>query len=172
MNYAEAREQIKSGDLIALTHIAWSSLYDLEVQAVRFGTQSEYAHVCVAWVFAGRVFVIESVKPVVRIFPLSNLKDHGFYWVPTNVPMINEELEFGMSQVGFGKYSNIQAVMGQLNTLNIGEDDIWQCSEFTIAMRRHSGLDLGSKATPAAVIKKAQECGYPLNFVLTNKTTE
>jgi hypothetical protein len=172
MDYAEARSKIKTGDLVALTHSAWASLYDLQVQAVRIGTQSEYCHVCVAWVIGGRVFVIESVEPVVRIFPMSNFEDHGFYWIPTDVPMSSEELEFGLARVGLGKYSKVQAVEGQLNILRIGEDELWMCAELTIAMRRLSGLDLGPKATPAAVVKRAQELGYPTFFVLTNKTSE
>lgn len=167
MNYADIRDSIRSGDLIALTHEAWNSLYNLQVQVVRITTESEYCHVCVAWVFAGRVFVIESVSPKIRIFPLSNLQDHGFYWIPTDVPMSDAELEFGMSRVGLGEYSKVQAIEGQLNMLTIGEDELWMCAELTIAMRRLSGLDLGPKATPAAVVKKAQERGYATRFVLT-----
>lgn len=163
--YSEIRSQIKSGDIIALTHTEWNSLYDLQVQAVRVFTQSEYCHVAVVWVFAGRVLVIESVTPKVRIFPLSNLKDAGFYWIPTDTPMSDAELEYGLSKVGLGEYSKLQAIAGQLETLEIGEDDLWQCSELTIAMRKLSGLDLGPKATPAAVVQKALETGLTLNYV-------
>jgi hypothetical protein len=123
----------------------------------------------VAWVLAGRVFLIESVTPKIRIFPLSNLQDAGFYWIPTDVPMNDAELEFGMSRVGLGSYSKFQAVAGQLNTLEIGEDELWMCAELTIAMRRLSGLDLGPKATPAAIVKKALERGYTLRYVLRDK---
>jgi hypothetical protein len=164
--YADVRDSIRSGDLIALTHEAWGSFYDLQVQAVRTFTQSEYSHVCVAWVIGGRVFVIESVTPMVRIMPLSNLQDKGFYWIPTAVPMTDAELEFGLARVGLGEYSKIQAIEGQLGTLDIGGDELWMCAELVIAMRRLSGLDLGPKATPAAVVKKALEQGYDLRFVL------
>ena len=163
--YNEVRDSIKSGDIIALTHTEWDSLYDLQVQAVRIFTQSEYAHVALTWVVGGRVFVIESVTPKIRIMPLSNLKDSGFYWIPTNHPMTDAELEYGLSKVGMGEYSKLQAVQGQLETLHIGEDDEWQCSELVIAMRRLSGLDLGPKATPAAVVQKALEKGLTLSYV-------
>lgn len=166
MDYAQARNQIKSGDLIAMTHNQWNSFYDLQVQAVRTGTQSEYCHMCVAWVIAGRVFVIEAVNPLVRIFPLSNLKDAGFYWLATpDTPMSDKELEFGLSWVGRGEYSKWQAIEAQLNTLDVGADDKWECAELTICMRRLSGLDLGSKATPAAVVQEALKKGYTLAFV-------
>lgn len=174
MNYAEVRGQIKSGDLIALTHKTWNSLYDLQVQAVRIATESEYCHVCVAWVVADRVFVIESVTPVVRIFPVSNLQDHGFYWMPVgkDYPMTEEELRFGLKRVGLGEYSKLEAIQGQLGTLNIGEDEKWMCAELTLVMRRLSGIDFGPKATPAAVVEKAQEKGYPVYLVLNDKDDE
>lgn len=165
MKHEDVRSKIKSGDLIALTHKEWCSLYDLQIQAVRTFTQSEYAHVCVAWCVADRVFVIESVQPKVRIMPLSNMKDVGYYWIPTNHEMTAEELEFGLGKVGVDDYSTLQAIGGQLNTLRIGEDDNWQCSELTIAMRKLSGLDLGNKATPAAVVQKALEHNLTLNYI-------
>lgn len=165
MNYEDIRPRIKSGDLIALSHDAWCSLYDIQVQAVRLFTQSEYSHVCVAWVFGGRVFVIESVEPKVRIMPLSNMLDIGFYWIPTDVPMTDRELEFSMSKVGLGSYSKIQAIAAQLDMLEIGADNEWECAELTIMQRRQSGLDLGPKATPSEVVQKALELGYSLHFV-------
>ena len=165
MKYSDVRSKIKSGDIIALSHEAWCSLYDLQVQAVRIGTQSEYSHVCVAWVFAGRVFVIEAVSPKVRIMPLSNMLDIGFYWIPTNNPMTDEELEFGMSKVGLAGYSKLQAIAAQLDLLLIGEDNLWECAELAICMRKLSGFNLGSKATPAACVKAALSQGLSLNFI-------
>lgn len=165
MRYQKIRDHIKSGDLIALTHTEWDSLYDLQVQAVRIFTQSEYAHVALAWVVGGRVFLIESVTPKIRLLPLSNLKDVGFYWLPTHKEMTDAELEYGLSMVGSGEYSKLQAIAGQLETLHIGEDDNWQCSELVIAMRRKSGVYLGDKATPSAVVKAAQGLGNPTYYV-------
>lgn len=165
LRYADIRDQIKSGDLIAFTHEAWGSIYDIEIQIVRAATQSEFSHVCVAWCFANRVFVIEAVEPLVRIIPLSNLKEHGFYWIPMDLPMSDEELEFSLQQVGTGAYSKIQAIAAQLSLLQIGADDLWECAELTIMQRRKSGLDLGPKATPTAVIKQAQLLGKPSYFI-------
>lgn len=166
MNYAEIRGSIKSGDLILLSHEDWASLYDLQIQIVRLATQSEYSHVCVAWVFAGRVFVIEAVEPKIRIMPLSNMLDIGVYLIQTpDKPMLNDELEYAMSKVGIEVYSKLQAIEGQLDMLKIGADKFWQCSELVISMRKLSGLDLGDKATPAAVAQKALELGYQLKFI-------
>lgn len=165
MKYSDIRDKIKSGDLIALGHEAWETIGDIESQIVRVVTQSEYSHVCVAWVFAGRVFVIEAVKPKIRLMPLSNMLKIGAYWLPTDTPMTVPELEFGMSKIGLEGYSNLDAIEGQLGNLVIGENDVWQCSELTICMRRLSGLDLGNKATPSAVVRSALEQGFPLNYI-------
>jgi hypothetical protein len=165
MNYKEIRTKIKSGDLVALTHENWNSLYDLQIQAVRIFTESEYSHVAIAWVVGGRVFLIEAVTPKVRIFPLSNLQDTGFYWIPTDTPMSDAELEFGLKRVGIGEYSKIEAVEAQFNMLNVGSNDKWECSELVIAMRKLSGLHLGDKATPSAVVQSALEQGMVLNYI-------
>jgi hypothetical protein len=165
MKYSDIRDDIRSGDIIALSHSSWSSYHDLEVQAVRTATQSEYSHICVAWVFANRVFVIEAVNPLVRIIPLSNMKEEGFYWIQSQNEMSNEELEFAMGKVGLEGYSKLQAIAAQFNMLDIGEDRLWECAELVIAMRKLSGWDLGNKATPAACIKEALRQGYSLKFV-------
>jgi hypothetical protein len=166
MDYASCRDKIKSGDIIAFTHTSWETLDDIQVQAVRTFTQSEYSHVAVAWVFAGRVFLIEAVMPKVRIIPLSNrLEEEGVYWIPTDVPMSEDELDASMKEVGVGAYSKWQAIQGQLETLDIGSDSEWQCAELTIAMRRLSGLDLGPKATPSKVVQKCLELGYQVNYI-------
>lgn len=167
MNYAEARGQIKSGDLLAWSHYNWASWYDLQVQAVRVFTESEFCHVGLAWVVGGRVLVIESVEPVIRVVPLSNLLGtQGTYWLPLNCDITESELEFALSKVGNGAYSKLEAVEAQLGNLKVGQDDLWSCAEFFTVARRLSGLDLGPKATPAAVVAKAQEKGYALYRIL------
>lgn len=167
MNYSDARSEIRSGDIIALSHTAWGSFYDIQVQSVRTFTQSEYSHICVAWVVGGRVFLVESVTPFVRIMPLSNLKDEGFYWIPLadKFPMSEEELQFGLAKVGLEEYSKIEAIKGQLDLLQIGEDNLWQCAELVICMRKLSGVYLGPKATPSGVVKRCLEQGFKLKFV-------
>ena len=163
--YSDIRHKIKSGDIIALSHSKWNSFYDLQVQAVRLFTQSEYCHVGLVWSVGGRLFVIESVSPKVVITPLSNYVKEGFYWIPVEKPMSKAEITFALSKVGKGQYSKWQAIKAQFNALKIGEDDLWECAEFIIACRKLSGVDLGNKATPSAVVKKLQEDGYTIHYI-------
>ena len=71
-SYQEVRSSIKSGDLLFWSHRELKSWYDLKVQIVRMVTRSEYSHVGVAWVTGGRVFALEAVVPLIRIYPLSH----------------------------------------------------------------------------------------------------
>ena len=165
MKYSEIRHNIKSGDIIALSHYKWASLYDLQVQAVRLFTQSEYCHVGLVWKIGGRLFVIESVTPKIRIKPLSHFVKDSFYWMPMKANICNDELEFALEKIGEGEYSKWQAIKGQLNLLKIGKDNNWQCAEFLIECRKRSGVMLGDKATPSAIVKAVQALGRPVYLI-------
>lgn len=166
MNYQEARDKIQSGDIIAWSHYNWGSWYDFKVQSVQIVGRTPYCHVAVAYRMGGRLWVIEAVKPCVRMVPLSNLiQPKGFYWLNVNVPMTDDELEFGLSGIAIREYSEVQAVQAQLDMLEIGADTITQCAENTIEMRRRSGIDFGPKATPAAVMLKGKSMGFPELFI-------
>lgn len=156
MNYSTNRDRFKSGDLIALTHKAWGSFYDLQIQAVRISTESEYSHVGLVWVVGGRVWVIESVKPFIRMVPLSHLAAQGFYWLPLDKPISDAELEFALSEVGVGVYSKWQGILAFFRRLKLVNDGLWECAKFVIMCRRMSGVDLGDVATPSAVVRAAQ----------------
>ena len=164
MNYKQVRDRIKSGDLLAWSHKSWSSWYDIKVQLVRFFTQSEYCHVGLAWVVAGRVFVIESVIPKVRIVPLSN--NLPFYWVPTETPWLPETEEFALSQVGVGTYSQLEAVLAQLGKPTPESNGKWECAKFVNALLTMDGLAFDNiRDTPTATVERAQSLGYPCYFV-------
>jgi hypothetical protein len=165
MDYSLARDQIKSGDVIALSHDQWGSWYDLQIQAVRMFTESEYSHIALAWVFAGRVFLIESVEPVVRILPLSNLADKGFYHIPIGVDYTEAELEFLMSKVGVTPYSKLEAILAYFKKAKIGDTRVEECAKLAIEARRLSGIDLGDKATPSAVVKTLLESNHVIQYV-------
>lgn len=152
MKYAEARPQIRSGDLLAWSHRGWGSWYDIQIQMVRVFTQSEYSHVGVAWVTAGRVFALEAVQTGVRIFPLSRLLP--FYWVPLGGAWAAEVEAWALAQVG-EPYSKWQAVLAGLGLLRAGEDNIWQCAEYAQEVARRQGTPLPGKATPAALVRAA-----------------
>ena len=149
----EAREHIRSGDLLAWGHDRWGSWYDFKIQLVRMFTRSEYCHVGIAWVIAGRVFVLEAVSAGVRIFPLSRLLP--FYWIPLRAAWESEVEAWALRQLG-EPYSQWQAVLGGLGLLKPGEDRIWQCAEYAAEVARRAGVELGKDVTPTAVVRAAQ----------------
>lgn len=153
MKYAEARPRIRSGDLLAWSHRGWGSWYDIQIQMVRFFTRSEYSHVGIAWVVAGRVFVLEAVQTGVRIFPLSRLLP--FYWFPLGATWEDEVECWALQQVG-EPYSKWQAVLAGLGLLRAGEDNIWQCAEYAQEVARRQGTPLQGPATPAGLVWAAQ----------------
>lgn len=166
MNYAEARPRIQSGDILAWSHYDWSTWYDLQVQMVRIGTQSEYCHVALARVMDGRVWCLESVEPLVRCVPLSNIIEHGFYWIPMGRVMSAAELEFAYSKVAVAHYSKLEAIKAQMcAALQSGDDNVMECAKYVRACCRLSGLDVGVKDVPAAVVRGAQDLGRPVYFV-------
>lgn len=170
MDYSEARPLISSGDLLAWSHYDWTTWYDLQVQAVRIGTESEFCHVGLACVFGGRVWCIESVEPVIRMAPLRNLiGEHGFYWAALDTDMSAAELEFAVSKISIGHYSKLEAVKAQLvQSLGNQDDDKWECAKWFNACRRLSGLECGPKDTPAATVQRVLEMGKSLRFVQPN----
>jgi hypothetical protein len=165
MKYSECRDSLESGDIIVFSHYKWASWYDFLVMMVRLFSLSEFTHTGVVVKIAGRVFLAESVTPVVRLVPLSNFAKETFYVIPTRTPMQDEELEFLMNKVGKSKYSKWQAILAYLDKLELGGDDIFQCAEYTICARRLSGLELGPRGTPSAVVKEALKQSLRLYFV-------
>lgn len=162
MHYNDYRGNIKSGDLLAWSHRPWGSLYDFKIQMVRVFTRSEYSHVGVAWVIAGRVFVIEAVEPKVRIYPLSKLGD--FYHTSMNAPWRPETEEAAIGYVG-RDYSQLDAVRAFFEPL--GDNVVSECAALVLQVYKHDGIDLGNRATPDAVVKAAQMRGNP-TFYITN----
>lgn len=166
MKYSELKGVLKSGDIIALSHQPWKTERDVESHIVRIVTESEYSHVCVAYVGeSGELQVIEAVEPVVTISQLTKYLDFGFYVISTpDKPMTKEEEAYGKSKLN-QPYSKIEAVEGFLGVLDIAGDSKWMCAELTIAMRRLSGLDFKCRATPAEVVRDLLQRGYELKYV-------
>ncbi len=161
MQYSQARQQIKSGDLLAWTHRPWSSWYDFKIQMVRVFTRSEYCHVGVAWVSAGRVWVIEAVTPKVRVYPLSKLLP--FYLLPLPVePWTREHEERALDPVG-DDYSQWQAIVAIAS--RPARDNLWQCAELADMIARVGGIDLGTDITPKGLVRAAQTLGVPTYWI-------
>lgn len=153
MTYLEARSKIRSGDLLAWSHRSWGSWYDFKIQMVRMFTRSEYCHVGVAWVVAGRVFVLEAVSAGVRIFPLS--LEVPFYWVPMKFPWTFGVEKWAMAQAG-KPYSQIRAILAGLRLIKIGENTYTECAEYAHEVYKQAGIDMGDEATPTAIVRAAQ----------------
>lgn len=153
LKYAEIRDLIKSGDLLAWSHERWGSFYDLKIQLVRMFTRSEYCHVGIAYVMNEKVWVLEAVSTGVRIFPLSRLTP--FWWVALDVRWSDEAERWALKQIG-EPYSTWQAILAGLGLLNPGEDSIWQCAEFAADLSRRCFVELGTDVTPTAVMRAAQ----------------
>jgi hypothetical protein len=158
MNYAEARDKIQSGDVIAQSHRQWDNLHDIQIQAVRVATQSEYSHVGVAWVVAGRVFILEAVGTGVRIFPLS--RAGAFYWMPRGVWDDSKEV-IAMKHIGM-PYSKIEAMLSYFGASDPSSGETF-CSEYVCVVL---GLPV-EKQTPAEVVRYLQDVeGLALHSVL------
>lgn len=162
MRYDEARDEIRSGDLLAWSHRGWGSWYDFQIQAVRIFTQSEYSHVGIAWVIAGRVFVLEAVGGGVRIMPLSALLP--CYWLRLGATWTPAAEAAALGEVG-KPYSKLQAIAAFLGRLRAGADGKWQCAEYGWWVLQKLGIDLGETYTPARMVLAAQERGAPLMYL-------
>lgn len=165
MKWEEAKHLIKSGDLIFVSHQEWDTISDIESHIVRMATESEFSHVCVAYEYDGGACTIESIVPAVTVSCLDKYIENGFYWVHIpDKPMTKDEEGYGLSKLGQA-YSKIEAIEGYFDLIEIGGSQSWFCAELTIAMRRLSGLDLGTHCTPAAIAKKILEKGYTMHFI-------
>lgn len=163
MKYSEARATIRSGDILAWSHRGIKSWHDLKIWFVRMITRSEFSHVGTAWVIGDRVFVIEAVMPLVRIYPLSKLGE--FYWLPMSAPWMPETEALALSRVG-DEYSQLQAMRAPFS--KPPADDLWECAELAAAVAASDGINLGEVFTPSAVVRAAQERGSNLRLVLAD----
>lgn len=152
MKYDEYKDNIKSGDLLAWSTTSLRTWHDLVGRTIRVFTQSEYEHVGIAWVVAGRVFVVEAVHPCVRIYPLSRLRP--FYIVHMGVTW-REELEaFLLSNVG-SPYSILAAIKSYFKPLKA--DGEWQCAELAMSLYQLDNRNYGEDYTPSGLIRNVLE---------------
>lgn len=162
MKYDDARTQIQSGDLLAWSAGGWGSWHDIQVNLVRMFTRSEYSHVGLALVGAGRVFILEAVGAGVRLFPLS--RELPFWWVRRPRPLGPEAIDFAFDRLGDG-YSKLQAIKAFLGSLRLGEDDRWECAEYVLRVLDADGEQLTRTATPTAVVLAAARTWGPIHYV-------
>ncbi len=149
MHYTQARELIRSGDVLAWSHRPLRSWLDLQIALVRAFTRSEWSHVGIAWAIGGRLFVLDAVSSAgVRIFPLS--RTDSFTWVARGQWSAVQE-QIALAHVGqpYSKWDAIRAFFG----LSDASNGRWFCSEFVCAVL---GIAL-AKPTPAALMRHLTE---------------
>ena len=172
MKYSDARPLLKSGDLIAMTSRApaFSSFYAFKIACVQAFTRSQFSHVAIVWVPpGGRVFLLEAVKPKVRIYPLSNALGEGedTYYLPLTTDWLFAE-EFALAHIG-QDYSELKAIKGYFGPLTHGAET--DCAEYVLEVLRAAGVDLGTVATPSAVVRHAQLQGAPCTLITNPEST-
>lgn len=160
MNYLDARPTIRSGDMLAFSHGSWRSWGDIKTNAVRIFTRSTYSHVGLAWVVGGRIFVLEAVKPKVRIYPLSGSGD--FYLLPSAARWGQDTEELALSSVGID-YSELTAMRAFFGELPAG--NMQECAAYVREVLKKDGIDLGRRSTPDAVVQEALARGAEMMFV-------
>jgi hypothetical protein len=150
MKYEEARGDIKSGDVLLWSHRKWNTWYDIQLQLVRFFTRSEYSHIGIAYVMGDRVFVLESVGAGVRMYPLS--KELPFSWMPMISGEWNDNvLKAAMAKFG-QKYSKWDAIKSLWKKIPVGEDDQWQCAEYTSYILHQMGIPVDCRRIPGEIV--------------------
>lgn len=159
-DYATYRNTIRSGDLLAWSHRRFRTWHDFKIAIVRMATRSEYSHVGVAWVIGGRVFVIEAVEPMARIYPLGKLGD--FYHCPLAVDWDDRIEEAAIGHVG-AEYRQLEAIRLYFAAREAG--NVSECAALVLEILMSAGINLGTRATPDAVVRAAQQLGNPLYLI-------
>lgn len=145
MKYNDYKNNIKSGDLIAWTTKGFKNPI---AQLVRLFTESEYEHIAIAWVISGRIFVIEAVHPLVRIYPLSDRLP--FYTIPMNIEWNDDREKFLLSKVG-KSYSFWNAIKSYFKKINPNNE--WECAQLALEFYKDANITLDANATPSALIE-------------------
>lgn len=149
MKYAEARNKIKSGDMLLWRNHSGGGLRSvIERWFVEHGTASPYTHVGVAWCDFGRVWVMEITTKGCAPRLLSDCG--SFDWAPAPQELTEAALCRAFSRFGQWEYSRWQAILGQLKRLTVGADNLGQCAEYALDIWQVDGIAPTIVATPAA----------------------
>lgn len=170
MNYADARNQIKSGDLLAWrslgSNLGSSSLglNRLIPWLISRVTGGAHTHVGVAWWFHDRLFVLEAKERVgVQLRALSNTGN--FDWIPTNIQWELDVEKFALAKLG-KHYSYIEAVASGLGFKVTNDGYI--CSEYAAELFRQSGVfdeRISGSPTPTRLVQFWLDQGAPLRAI-------
>ncbi len=149
MRYEDARDKIKTGDMLLWRdHVGGPLRGMVERWIVRHGTASPWTHVGVAWSDHGRVWVMEITTKGCAPRLLSG--QVPFDWVAAPVELSERALTYAHSCFGQWTYSRWQAVLGALKCLVIGADTLGQCAEYALSIWRLDRIAPTDTATPGA----------------------
>jgi len=124
---------------------------------------SDYNHVGIAYVVGGRVFVVESVVPYARIYPLSRLLP--FFYIKTGYNFSFEHEEKLLKYVGM-PYSKWEAVKAAFSK-DTNNSKVIQCAKLVnnVYVEFDPGY-INIYDTPEAVMAYAREAtGNPINYI-------
>lgn len=143
------RQAIKSGDLLIWKKSKKSLISSWTIELIRFFTRSDFAHVGIAWVMDGRVFVVEATQPVVR---LTIVKDNDeFYHAPMVIEWSDTSEEYLIDKIGL-KYSVFDAIRAFLGK-TLDNDRRYQCAELANEFYKTHGIELGDAFTPSELVE-------------------
>lgn len=143
------RQAIKSGDLLIWKKSKKSLISNWTIELIRFFTRSDFAHVGIAWVMDGRVFVVEATQPVVR---LTIVKDNDeFYHAPMVIEWSDTSEEYLIDKIGL-KYSVFDAIRAFLGK-TLDNDRRYQCAELANEFYKTHGIELGDAFTPSKLVE-------------------
>lgn len=145
------RESIKSGDLLIWSKNIRNSKSNFYLNLIRFFTRSEYAHVAVAWILEGRLFIVEATEPVLRITPVKDYDE--FYHLSMDVSFTKESEDWLIDKIGL-TYSIMDAIRAYLGK-TVKNDRRYQCAELSNEFYKFHNIDLGDAFTPTAIVSKA-----------------
>ena len=123
ISYNNYRDELKNGDILAWTPQPFRSFSDIIPYIVKYGTGSDYYHVGQVWRVGDRIFVVEAVPPLVRIYPLS--RKPSFWHLPMNVKWTPEKENGLLAPVG-DDYSLLKAALTVIKKPSV--DNTWQCA--------------------------------------------
>lgn len=160
MKYQEIRNKIRSGDLLAFSHGSWNSWSNIKTNFIRLFTRSTYSHVGIVWKINGRLFILEAVKPKLRIYPLSLSGD--FYHIPMNAKWLKSTEEYALSKIGT-EYSELTAIRAFFSPLE--DENVEQCAAYVREILEKDGIDLGQMSRPDTVVLAALNLGKKLTYI-------
>jgi len=164
-SFAEIKEHICPGDILALHDEFVPTWYGLKIAGVQLAT-GKYCHVGILDVVDGEIRVYESVIPFIRNVLLQQTAAKGFYWIPLNKGLNDAARAFALSKVGLGGYSQLEAILAGVDAALQRElpddnqrDHLWECARFVRAVELRNNIFLGDYDVPTRIVEACQ-LGY------------